>query len=194
MHSWRLSFKQDLLHTSYFQNTVEHRKPAKTHLRLKDNKPCLVSSGHFLRTDRLVHTRHLVHVANGRCDLAPNTQTGAEFPQRWTHTAQDTQSSSAAIQRRTLKKQVSNLCQSRYFLSVPMVSIEPLRRGLHASEQHALSPQSNLGCSRGVTGRWQSTVVLRLKAKRSKFLPLRCNGLLTRWPPCHVPSALQRAG
>lgn len=69
MHSRRLSFKQDLLHTSYFQKTVEHRKrSAKMRLCLKDNKLRLVSSGHFLRTDRLVHTRHLVHVANGRYD------------------------------------------------------------------------------------------------------------------------------
>ena len=69
MHSRRLSFKQDLLHTSYFQKTVEHRKrSAKMRLCLKDNKLRLVSSGHFLRTDRLVHTRHLVHEANGRYD------------------------------------------------------------------------------------------------------------------------------
>lgn len=68
-HSRRLSFKRDLLHTSYFQKTVEHRKrSAKMRLCLKDNKQRLVSSGHFLRTDRLVHTRHLVHVANGRYD------------------------------------------------------------------------------------------------------------------------------
>lgn len=149
MHSWRLSFKQDLLHTSCFQNTVEHRKPsAKMHLHLKDNKPCLISSGLFPKNRQTRSHKASFHVANDRYDLAPNTQTLAEFPQRWTHTAQDTQSSSAAVQRRALKKRVSNLCQSRY-LSVPMVTTGPLRRGLHSSEQHVLSPQSNLGCSGG---------------------------------------------
>ena len=58
-----------IFYTQAIFRRLEHRKPsAKMRLCLKDNKPCLVSSGHFLRTARLVRTRHLVHVSNGRYD------------------------------------------------------------------------------------------------------------------------------
>lgn len=155
-----------IFYTQAIFRRLEHRKPsAKMRLCLKDNKPCLVSSGHFLRTARLVRTRHLVHVSNGRYDLAPNPRRLQSSPS--TGPSQPRTPSSAAVQRRALKKRVSNPCQSCYFLSVPMVTTGPLRRGLHSSEQHALSPQSNLGYCWGVTGRWQSTVVLRLKAKEN---------------------------
>lgn len=167
MHSWRLSFKHDLLPTSYFQNTVEHRKPsAKMHLRLKDNKPCLVSSGHFLRTDRLVHTRHLVHAANGRLTLHLIPRPVQSSPSVWAdpHSPGHPVFSCCYSETNFEEASLKPLSESLLLVCSHGEHRTPEERSALLRAACAV-PAEQPGVFWGVTGRWQSTVVLRLKAK-----------------------------
>ena len=184
-----------IFYTQAIFRRLEHRKPsAKMRLCLKDNKPCLVSSGHFLRTARLVRTRHLVHVSNGRYDLAPNPRRLQSSP------------STGPSQPRTPSLHLL-LFRDELWRSGSQTPVRVATSYLFPwwpqdpwGEVYTL--QSSMRCppraTWGIAGGWLaggsplwSSVS---KPKKTKFLPLKSNGLLTCQPPHQAPSALQTAG